>query len=132
MGHNYVPNGLVDSLYNVCYKTMTAKELWESLECKYKTEDVGFAPELVKKETSYVYGRCFEAFRNLMCHNYALYGPNDMKTETMRDPTLDNGGLTLRLSSRGSVRQCTSSDGDNAAPCLPRGLAVLDWLVLAS
>ncbi|GJX95524.1 hypothetical protein Tco_0351322 [Tanacetum coccineum] len=25
-------------------------------------------------------------------------------------------------------RQCTSSDGDNAAPCLPRGLAVLDWL----
>ncbi|GJW43352.1 hypothetical protein Tco_0072151 [Tanacetum coccineum] len=33
-----------------------------------------------------------------------------------------------RLSSRGSVRQCTSSDGDNAAPCLPRGLAVLDWL----
>ncbi|GKE54641.1 hypothetical protein Tco_1489797 [Tanacetum coccineum] len=29
-------------------------------------------------------------------------------------------------------RQCTSSDGDNAAPCLPRGLAVLDWLVLAS
>ncbi|GKB31668.1 hypothetical protein Tco_0871069 [Tanacetum coccineum] len=38
----------------------------------------------------------------------------------------------LRLSSRGSVRQCTSSDGDNAAPCLPRGLAVLDLLVLAS
>ncbi|GKB14662.1 hypothetical protein Tco_0848585 [Tanacetum coccineum] len=29
-------------------------------------------------------------------------------------------------------RQCTSSDEDNAAPCLPRGLAVLDWLVLAS
>ncbi|GJZ35496.1 hypothetical protein Tco_1416980 [Tanacetum coccineum] len=29
-------------------------------------------------------------------------------------------------------RQCTSSDGDNAAPCLLRGLAVLDWLVLAS
>ncbi|GKG00353.1 hypothetical protein Tco_0302043, partial [Tanacetum coccineum] len=29
-------------------------------------------------------------------------------------------------------RQCTSSDGDNAAPCLPRGLTVLDWLVLAS
>ncbi|GJY05849.1 hypothetical protein Tco_0371789 [Tanacetum coccineum] len=24
--------------------------------------------------------------------NYALYDPNDMKTETMRDPTLDNGG----------------------------------------
>ncbi|GKF83091.1 hypothetical protein Tco_0244747, partial [Tanacetum coccineum] len=24
------------------------------------------------------------------------------------------------------------SDGDNAAPCLSRELAVLDWLVLAS
>ncbi|GJV16573.1 RNA-directed DNA polymerase, eukaryota, reverse transcriptase zinc-binding domain protein [Tanacetum coccineum] len=39
--HNYVLNGLVDSLYNVYYKTMTAKELWESLERKYKTEDAG-------------------------------------------------------------------------------------------
>ncbi|GJX90156.1 pectinesterase inhibitor 9-like protein [Tanacetum coccineum] len=29
-------------------------------------------------------------------------------------------------------RQCTSSDGDNAAPCLPRGLAVLDWLPVAT
>nr|GEV77079.1 ribonuclease H-like domain-containing protein [Tanacetum cinerariifolium] len=37
--HNYILNGLVDSLCNVYYKTMTAKELWESLECKYKTKD---------------------------------------------------------------------------------------------
>ncbi|GKG50424.1 hypothetical protein Tco_0521524, partial [Tanacetum coccineum] len=29
--HNYVLNGLVDSLYNVYCKTTTAKELWESL-----------------------------------------------------------------------------------------------------
>ncbi|GKE09257.1 hypothetical protein Tco_1412808 [Tanacetum coccineum] len=29
-------------------------------------------------------------------------------------------------------RQCTSSDGDNAAPCLLRRLATLDWLTLAS
>ncbi|XP_052206984.1 uncharacterized protein LOC127811292 [Diospyros lotus] len=36
---NYVMNGLHDSLYNV-YSTMkTAKELWESLDQKYKTED---------------------------------------------------------------------------------------------
>ncbi|KAL2491872.1 zinc knuckle (CCHC-type) family protein [Abeliophyllum distichum] len=34
-------NGLADSLYNV-YSTMkTAKELWESLDRKYKTEDAG-------------------------------------------------------------------------------------------
>ncbi|GKD46308.1 hypothetical protein Tco_1270953, partial [Tanacetum coccineum] len=39
--HNYVLNGLVDSLYNVYCKTTTAKELWESLERKYKTEGAG-------------------------------------------------------------------------------------------
>ncbi|GJZ11675.1 hypothetical protein Tco_0546434 [Tanacetum coccineum] len=37
--NNYVLNGLVDSLYNVYCKTTTAKELWESLERKYKMED---------------------------------------------------------------------------------------------
>ncbi|KAK1427770.1 hypothetical protein QVD17_16465 [Tagetes erecta] len=36
---NYVLNGLVDALYNLYCKTATAKELWESLERKYKTED---------------------------------------------------------------------------------------------
>ncbi|KAL2531340.1 zinc knuckle (CCHC-type) family protein [Abeliophyllum distichum] len=36
---NYVMNSLTDSLYNV-YSTMkTAKELWESLDRKYKTKD---------------------------------------------------------------------------------------------
>ncbi|GJZ91969.1 hypothetical protein Tco_0664034, partial [Tanacetum coccineum] len=39
--HNYVLNGLVGSLYNVYCKTTTAKELWESLERKHETEDVG-------------------------------------------------------------------------------------------
>ncbi|GKD97985.1 hypothetical protein Tco_1381882 [Tanacetum coccineum] len=29
-------------------------------------------------------------------------------------------------------RQCTSSDGDSAAPCLLRRLATPDWLTLAS
>nr|GFC79889.1 uncharacterized protein [Tanacetum cinerariifolium] len=36
-----VLNGLIDPLYNVYCKTMTAKELWESLKQKYKTEDAG-------------------------------------------------------------------------------------------
>ncbi|GKE97818.1 pol polyprotein, partial [Tanacetum coccineum] len=39
--HNYVLNDLVDSLYNVYCQTTIAKELWESLERKYKTEDAG-------------------------------------------------------------------------------------------
>ncbi|GJZ14451.1 putative reverse transcriptase domain-containing protein [Tanacetum coccineum] len=38
--HNYVLISLVDSLYNMYYKTTTTKELWESLERKYKTKDV--------------------------------------------------------------------------------------------
>ena len=38
---NYVMNGLHDSLYNVYCAIKTAKELWESLDRKYKTEDAG-------------------------------------------------------------------------------------------
>ncbi|KAJ9561120.1 hypothetical protein OSB04_006280 [Centaurea solstitialis] len=38
---NYVLNGLADALYNVYCKVSTAKELWESLDRKYKTEDAG-------------------------------------------------------------------------------------------
>ena len=34
-------NGLHDSLYNVYCTINTAKELWESLDRKYKTEGVG-------------------------------------------------------------------------------------------
>ncbi|XP_076951127.1 uncharacterized protein LOC143624318 [Bidens hawaiensis] len=36
---NYVLNGLVDALYNVYSSIKSAKELWESLDKKYKTED---------------------------------------------------------------------------------------------
>ena len=36
---NYVLNGLTDSLYNVYYTKSSTKELWESLNRKYKTED---------------------------------------------------------------------------------------------
>jgi hypothetical protein len=38
---NYVLNGLADSLYNVYSALKTAKELWEALDRKYKTEDAG-------------------------------------------------------------------------------------------
>ena len=37
---NYVLNGLTDTLYNVYYTKSSTKELWESLDRKYKTEDV--------------------------------------------------------------------------------------------
>ncbi|KZV46475.1 hypothetical protein F511_10580, partial [Dorcoceras hygrometricum] len=38
---NYVLNGLSDALYNVFCEKKTAKELWESLDRKYKIEDAG-------------------------------------------------------------------------------------------
>ena len=41
MCRNYVMNALTDSLYNVYTDKKTAKELWESLDRKYKTEDAG-------------------------------------------------------------------------------------------
>ena len=46
---NYVLNGMVDSLYNVYCKIKTAKDLWESLEHKYKTEDAGTKKFVVAK-----------------------------------------------------------------------------------
>ena len=41
LSRNYVVNGLHDSLYNVYSTIKTAKELWESLDRKYKYEDAG-------------------------------------------------------------------------------------------
>ena len=38
---HYVMNCLSDSLYDVCSEKKSAKELWESLDRKYKTEDAG-------------------------------------------------------------------------------------------
>ncbi|GJR94030.1 pol polyprotein [Tanacetum coccineum] len=51
--HNYVLNGLIDPLYNVYCKTTTAKELWESLERKYKTEDAGTKKFVVARFLDY-------------------------------------------------------------------------------
>ena len=38
---NYILNGLDNTIYNVYSPIKTAKELWESLEKKYKTEAAG-------------------------------------------------------------------------------------------
>ncbi|GKE39043.1 hypothetical protein Tco_1462448, partial [Tanacetum coccineum] len=51
--HNYVLNGLIDPLYNVYCKTTIAKELWESLERKYKTEDAGTKKFVVARFLDY-------------------------------------------------------------------------------
>ena len=47
--HNYVLNGLENTLYNVYSPLKTAKELWDSLDKKYKTEDAGLKKFIVGK-----------------------------------------------------------------------------------
>ena len=49
---NYVMNCLADSLYNVYSSKASSKELWESLDRKYKTEDAG--------SKKYIVGRFLE------------------------------------------------------------------------
>ncbi|KAL5749590.1 hypothetical protein ACOSP7_024193 [Xanthoceras sorbifolium] len=50
---NYIMNGLSDSLYNVYATKKTAKELWESLDRKYKTEDAGAKKFIVGRFLDY-------------------------------------------------------------------------------
>ena len=47
--HNYVLNGLENTPYDVYSPLKTAKELWDSLDKKYKTEDVGLKKFIVGK-----------------------------------------------------------------------------------
>ena len=46
---NYVLNGLENTLYNVYSSLKMAKELWDSLDKKYKTEDAGLKKFIVGK-----------------------------------------------------------------------------------
>ena len=50
---NYVMNGLVDFLYNVYSNNKTTKELWASLDQKYKTKDVGAKKFIVDRFLDY-------------------------------------------------------------------------------
>ena len=51
---NYVLNGLDNTLYNVYSPINTSKELWESLDKKYKTEDAGTKKFVVGKFLEYL------------------------------------------------------------------------------
>src|SRR5262245_22660721 len=50
---NYIMNGLENTLYNVYSSIKTAKELWASLDKKYKTEDAGHKKFVVSKFLDY-------------------------------------------------------------------------------
>ena len=51
---NYILNGLDNTLYNVYSYIKTARELWESLEKKYKTENAGSKIFVVGKFLDFV------------------------------------------------------------------------------
>ena len=55
---NYVLNSLTDPLYNVYSMKKSAKELWESLEKKYKIEDSGTKKFLVGQFLDYSTVQC--------------------------------------------------------------------------
>ena len=50
---NYILNGLDNTLYNVYSQIKTAKELWDSLDKKYKTEDAGTKKFIVGRFLDY-------------------------------------------------------------------------------
>ena len=50
---NYLLNGLDNTLYNVYWAFNTARELWESLDKKYKTKDAGLKKFVVGKFLDY-------------------------------------------------------------------------------
>nr|XP_015888322.2 uncharacterized protein LOC107423301 [Ziziphus jujuba var. spinosa] len=51
---NYILNGLSDALYGVYCGTKSANELWETLDNKYKTENVGSGKFVVGRLLDYV------------------------------------------------------------------------------
>ena len=53
MCRNYVMNALTDSLYNVYQDKKTTKEIWESLNRLYKTEDAGVKKFVVSRFLDY-------------------------------------------------------------------------------
>ncbi|TMX02452.1 hypothetical protein EJD97_021539, partial [Solanum chilense] len=50
---NYILSGLQDDLYNVYINVKISKELWDTLEKKYKTEDAGMKKIIVAKFLDY-------------------------------------------------------------------------------
>ena len=60
---NYVMNALTNSLYNVYSDKKSTNKLWESLDRKYKTKDVG-AKKFVM--------RCFLDYK--MVHSKTMVG----------------------------------------------------------
>ncbi|PRQ52113.1 putative RNA-directed DNA polymerase [Rosa chinensis] len=50
---NYILNGLDDTLYDVYRSYITAKELWNSLEKKYKVDDAGSKKFIIGKFLNY-------------------------------------------------------------------------------
>ncbi|XP_073290465.1 uncharacterized protein [Primulina huaijiensis] len=75
---NYVLNGLADSLYNVFCKKKTSKEVWESLDRKYKTDDAGAKKFLVGRFLDFKIVDSKPDFKN-----YLKYKRKEMNVEEL-------------------------------------------------
>ena len=51
---NYILNRLDDTLYDIYSSCNSAKELWDSLEKKYETKDVGAKKFVIGKFLKYI------------------------------------------------------------------------------
>ncbi|KAL6140531.1 hypothetical protein ACLB2K_058830 [Fragaria x ananassa] len=86
---NYIMNGLADSLYNVYIGIGTTKELWESLEKKYKTEDAGAKKFIVGRFLDYKMVACaieklspaWKDFKNYLKHKRKEMSMEDLEVK---------------------------------------------------
>ncbi|RVW71630.1 Retrovirus-related Pol polyprotein from transposon TNT 1-94 [Vitis vinifera] len=91
---NYVMNGLADSLYNVYSDKKTAKELWESLDRKYKTEDAGAKKFVVGRFLDY---KMVDSKTVLLLRNYPLLGKILRITSSTKEREMSIEDLIIRL-----------------------------------
>ncbi|XP_016730166.1 uncharacterized protein [Gossypium hirsutum] len=102
---NYILNSLSDELYEVYNIKKTTKELWESLNHKYKTEDAGAKKFLVAKFLNFV----MVDSKAIVNQNYLKHKRNHMMME----------GLIVRLrieeDNRGAAKRLNKATNPNFA-----------------
>ncbi|RVW35355.1 hypothetical protein CK203_077040 [Vitis vinifera] len=119
---NYILNGLVDSLYNVYSSFTIARGLWEALEKKYKTENVGTKKFIVvrlrieednRKNDKFVDKSFMEANAHIVEGEFSKKRKLPFNNGKMKKPTnnkLDNRKI------KGACWVCGKSD-DRAKDC---------------
>ena len=78
---NYILNGLDNTLYNVYCAFNTTRELWESLDKKYKTEDAGLKKFVVGKFLDYKMLDSKTVIIQVQCCGTRAYLPQSQEEE---------------------------------------------------